>query len=92
MSQRAFEAALGKLICDDAFRREFCEDPEETATRAGFKLTPVELSSLRRVDLDAIEAFVIHVDDRVRRAEEPPVASRATVLRTRGRLTRSHGR
>ncbi|HXQ20188.1 MAG TPA: Os1348 family NHLP clan protein [Candidatus Acidoferrales bacterium] len=91
MSQRAFEAALGKLICDDAFRKEFCEDPEGTMTRAGFQLTSVELSSLRRMDMEAIEALVGQVDDRVRRAEEP-VATRSTVPATRGRITRLHGR
>jgi hypothetical protein len=91
MSQRAFEAALGKLICDDAFRREFFEDPDGATARAGFKLTPVELSSLRETDTEALEAFVAHVDDRVRRAEEP-VAKRPMVTRTRGRLTLSHGR
>ncbi|HVN87197.1 MAG TPA: Os1348 family NHLP clan protein [Candidatus Binatia bacterium] len=70
MSQRALEAALGKLICDDGFRREFYDDAEGAVARAGFLLTPVELSSLYKIDLEAIEAFVPHVDDRVRRAEE----------------------
>jgi hypothetical protein len=92
MSQRAFEAALGKLICDDAFRREFCIDPDAATTRAGLKLTPIELSSLRQMDMEAIEAFVVHVDDRVRRAEEPSVVRGAPVARTRSRVTRSQGR
>jgi len=70
MSQRALESALGKLICDDGFRREFYEDAEGAVARAGFLLTPVELSSLYKIDLDAIETFVPYVDDRVRRAEE----------------------
>ena len=70
MSQRALEAALGKLICDDGFRREFYEDAEGAVARAGFLLTPVELASLYKIDLETIEAFVPHVDDRVRRAEE----------------------
>jgi len=71
MSQRALEAALGKLICDDAFREEFFVDAERAAIRAGFSLTPVELGSLRKIEPRAIEAFVSHVDDRVRRAGEP---------------------
>ncbi len=70
MSQRALEAALGKLICDDGFRREFYEDAEGAVARAGFLLTPVELSSLFKIDSEAIEAFVPYVDDRIRRAEE----------------------
>lgn len=70
MSQRAFEAALGRVICDDAFRREFYDDAEAAVIRAGFHLTVDEFSSLRKITLRAIEAFVRHVDDRVRRAEE----------------------
>lgn len=71
MSQRVFEAALGRLICDDAFRREFFEDPEGTMIREGLQLTGVEFGSLCKTSLEAVEAFVAHVDDRVRRAGEP---------------------
>jgi hypothetical protein len=71
MSQRALETALGKLICDDAFRRQFYQDARGTVLRAGFRLTPVEFSCLHDLDLEALEAFVSRVDERVRRAEEP---------------------
>ena len=85
MSQHAVEAAIGKLICDDAFRREFYQDPKGTAIRAGFQLTPVELSSLIKIRIEAVEAFASHVDDRIRRAEEPilkqPMESRQIHLR-----------
>ena len=91
MSQRAFEAALGKLICDDAFRRDFLDDPEMTAMRAGFELTSVERASLRKIDPDALEVFVTYVDDRVRRAEEP-TDQRIRVVGDRRRLKRSRGR
>jgi len=73
MSQRAFEAALGRLVCDDAFRREFYSDPEGAVVRGGFKLTSIELNSLYKTSSKAVEAFVSHVDDRVRRAAEPVV-------------------
>jgi hypothetical protein len=81
MSQRALEAALGKLICDDGFRREFYEDAEGAVARAGFLLTPVELSSLYKIDIEAIETFVSHVDDRVRRAEADSKGRRPKPLR-----------
>lgn len=71
MSQGALEAALGKLICDDAFRHEFFVDAERAMVRAGFHLTSIELGSLRKIAPNAIEDFVDHVDDRVRRAGEP---------------------
>jgi hypothetical protein len=69
MTQRALEAALGKLICDDAFRREFAEDAEETIAREGFVLSPTELTSLYKIGREALEDFARLVDDRVRRAD-----------------------
>ncbi|MBI4516751.1 MAG: hypothetical protein HY699_13150 [Deltaproteobacteria bacterium] len=81
MSQRAVEAALGKLICDDSFRRDFYQDAEAAAARAGFFLTPIELASLHKIEPEAIEVFVAHVDDRVRRAEAALRHSRPTLIR-----------
>ena len=69
MTQRAFEAALGKLICDDGFRREFGEDGERAAAREGFVLSPTELTSLYKIGPHALENFARVVDDRVRRAD-----------------------
>jgi hypothetical protein len=77
MSQRALEAALGKLVCDSGFRLAFLRDPEETVARAGFELTPVELGSLHKIEHEAIEAFAVHVDDRVQLAVESRPRSRA---------------
>ena len=83
MSQRAIESALGKLICDDAFRREFLTDPESAVVRAGFQLTPIELSCLSKIEAAAIEGFAFQIDDRIRRAEEP-VASQSPDTRQTG--------
>jgi len=71
MSQHAFETALGRLICDDGFRREFYDDPEKAIICRGFELTSIELHSLCKINSGAVDAFVFHVDDRVRRAAEP---------------------
>jgi len=70
MSQYAVEAAMGRLICDEAFRSDFRKNPGATAERAGLRLTPVELASLRTVSLGAIERLAASVDDRIRRAGE----------------------
>jgi hypothetical protein len=70
MSQGAVEATLGRLLCDDAFRQEFFEDAETATARAGLRLTAVELGSLQRIGRRAIEQFVGHLDDRVRRVED----------------------
>jgi hypothetical protein len=71
VSQQALETALGKLICDDAFRREFFRDAEKAALRVGLRLTPIELTSLRKINAASIESLARVVDDRIRRAEEP---------------------
>ncbi len=70
MSQRAVEAALGKLICDGTFRSEFHIDAEGAAAQAGFDLSPVELASLHKIDIEALEGFATCVDDRVQRAAD----------------------
>lgn len=71
VSQHALEAVLGKLICDEAFRREFYNDAEQATLRCGLRLTLIELSSLRKIRLSSIESLARHMDDRIRRAEEP---------------------
>jgi hypothetical protein len=71
VSQQALETALGKLICDDAFRREFFRDAEKAALHVGLRLTPVELTSLRKINAASIESLARVVDDRIRKAEEP---------------------
>jgi hypothetical protein len=77
MSQHAVEAALGKLICDEAFRREFYDDAEVAALRHGFQLTAIEIGSLRRIRISSIESLARHVNDRVKRAEAPKPQRRA---------------
>ena len=71
VSQQALETALGKLICDDAFRREFFRDAEQAALRVGLRLTRIELTSLRKINAASIESLARVVDDRIRKAEEP---------------------
>jgi hypothetical protein len=71
VSQSALETALGKLICDEAFRRDFYRDAESAARHSGLHLTPVELTSLRRIKLSRLESVARDLDDRVKRAEAP---------------------
>jgi hypothetical protein len=81
MSQRALEGALGKLVCDSSFRLAFHRCPEEAVARKGFELTPVELSSLHKIEIEALEAFAAHLDDRVQLAAEsrPRVRKRSAM-------------
>lgn len=89
MSQRAVEAALGKLICDEAFRREFLTDPEGAVVRAGFQLTQIELNSVSKIDAAAIEVLAFQIDDRIRRAEEPAMTQLADTRQTGPQRTRT---
>lgn len=46
---RAVEALIGRLITDEAFRRQFLEDPAGTLMAArvnGIELTPTEIAAL----------------------------------------------
>jgi len=82
MSQRALEAALGKLVCDSSFRLAFHRRPEEAVARAGFELTPVELGSLHKIEIEALETFAAHLDDRVQvAAESRPRARKKSAIR-----------
>jgi hypothetical protein len=64
------EQALGRLICDDAFRDEFYREPDSALRRVGFQLTRVELMALRKVERDILEVLARRLDDRIRRATE----------------------
>jgi len=70
MSQQATESVLGRLICDDEFRRAFYQDPTAALARFGLSVTDIELDSLRLVSRATVEGFACSVDDRIRRADE----------------------
>jgi hypothetical protein len=70
MSQPEVEAALGRLICDDEFRREFFRDPRLAAHRSGLQLSDLEISGLRKITATTFERLARVLDDRIRRADE----------------------
>jgi len=85
MSQQAFEAALGRLICDEGFRAQFYSEPEGTLIQGGLVLSAVELTSLHKIDSRAVERFEKQIDDRVRRALlAPPEVARLVGARKAG--------
>jgi hypothetical protein len=69
VSQKATEAALGRLICDDGFRREFYRDAVAAMARFGLYLTEVELESLLQLSRHAVDRIAGCLDDRIRRAD-----------------------
>jgi hypothetical protein len=70
VSQRATEAALGRLICDDGFRREFYRDAAAAMARFGLYLTAVEMESLLQLSSHVVDRIAQSLDDRIRRADE----------------------
>lgn len=68
MSQRALEATLGRLICDDEFRCEFFDDPQRAVGSRGMILTDVERESLEGVSPGKIQRLADILDERIRRA------------------------
>jgi len=70
MSQKATEAALGRLLCDDEFRKEFFDHDGEAVIRFGVELTDVEMRSLQGISRNSIEKLARGLDDRIRRVGE----------------------
>jgi len=54
MSQRELEAVIGRAILDQEFRMELYANP--TATLAGYELTEAEVTALRSVDAESLDA------------------------------------
>lgn len=71
MSQRSVERALGKLITDAVFRREFFTDPARATRAAGLDLLPDELSALMRAPRKMLTALEAKLEDRICRLAIP---------------------
>ncbi len=65
MSQRSVERALGKLVTDETFRREFFRDPDRTSLEAGLDLLPEEMDALRRVPRAMLDRLGACLDGRI---------------------------
>jgi hypothetical protein len=81
VSQRAVEAALGRLISDRGFRDEFFENAEAALGKHGLAVTTVELAGLRAVRRRIVESVAARVDAALKRdvtAAEAP--RRAAIL------------
>lgn len=71
MTQRAVEQAIGRLVTDERFRRQFTRDPGAACAAAGLELAPYELAALTVLPLPPLERLVAVVDDRIRRLALP---------------------
>lgn len=71
MSQRSVEQALGKMVTDEAFRREFFREPDRASLEAGLDLSPAEMSALQRVPRAMLAKLGAGLEDRICRLAIP---------------------
>ena len=65
MSQRDVERALGRLVTDEEFRREFYQDPLCASVALGIRLTEEETQALVATPRSALAALAGCLDDRI---------------------------
>jgi len=65
MSQRSVERALGKMVTDEAFRREFASNPARASIETGLDLLPEEMDALLRVPHDMLDRLASCLDGRI---------------------------
>ena len=65
MSQRDVERALGRLLTDTGFRRDFFRNPARTCLEFGLDLAPHEIQALLRVPPQQLARFAGRLDDRI---------------------------
>ena len=71
MSQRSVEQALGKMVTDEAFRRDFFRDPERTSLASGLDLSPAEVEALRRAPRAMLAKLGASLEDCICRLAMP---------------------
>ncbi len=72
MSQRNVERVIGRLVTDEAFRRQFASDPAAAlreATSGGAELNDCELRALATIDPRAVDRFAEALDPRIHKSD-----------------------
>lgn len=69
MSQRDVEWALGRLVTDEEFRREFYLDPPRACVALGIRLTEEEIQSLVATPRSVLADLASRLDDRICRVD-----------------------
>ena len=76
MSQRDVEWALGRLVTDEEFRREFYLDPPRACVELGIRLTEEEIQSLAATPRSVLADLASRLDGRICRLHLPHLVSR----------------
>lgn len=72
MSQRNVERVIGRLVTDEAFRRQFAADPRATLhgmIAAGVELNDCEQWALATIDREALGRFADAIDPRLQKSD-----------------------
>ncbi len=72
MSQRNVERVIGRLVTDEAFRRQFAADPAAalaTAGAEGVELNECERRALAAIDPQAVDRFTAAIDARLQKTD-----------------------
>lgn len=72
MSQRNVERVIGRLITDEAFRRQFTTDPQSAlgeVAAAGLELNDCERRALAAIDPQAAGRFAEAIDPRLQKTD-----------------------
>ncbi|MGH7347553.1 MAG: efflux RND transporter periplasmic adaptor subunit, partial [Candidatus Rokuibacteriota bacterium] len=85
MSQRSVEQALGKMITDESFRRDFFRDPERTSLASGLELSSAEVEALRRAPRVMLAKLGASLEDCICRLAVPgePGQGETRAMKTR---------
>ena len=69
MSQRDVERALGRLLTDAGFRRDFFRDPARACLEFGLQLAAHEVDALLLVPAGPLASLAARLDDRICRLD-----------------------
>ena len=69
MSQRDVERALGRMLTDTSFRRDFFRNPARACLELGVKLAPHEVDALLRVPPRRLASLAEELDGRICRLD-----------------------
>ena len=70
MTQKSVETVIGKLASDEALRAAFRRDRMAaigSLQREGLELTPLEVGSLARLEVDALDRLAETLDPRLKK-------------------------
>jgi hypothetical protein len=85
---KSVEVLIGRLATDSELRTRFAKEPWEALRTQRLELTEVEFAALAAVDPEALQAFALALDARLRRAERVTTEPLPSTHRSKEETTR----